>query len=240
MSGYQPYESPGGIGPAVIPVEDPPVIARMPDLDGGLYTEEFDHPRATLWPFSRRLSRQKTAFAAAAAVVVLFGGWMILGGGSDDDQTAQESWQPAPPAASAPEAPRWEANSESKTDAITLDEVQPRHEASKALPAAFEKIPAEKSDAENVDETAVKVITKPPAGDIRPRVAANRPVVIGTPVPPVEPAECKKDWSTMNSAEYYWAVRRRSEAAMTAGNVQPSDDTARLNGVIETPTARMY
>ena len=212
----------------------------MPDLDDGLYSDELDHSQASLWPFARRLSKQTKVLAAAAVVAVLFGVWMIFGGNSSDHQTAHESWQPAPPAASAPEAPRWDANAESKTDAITLDEVQTHRDVGKALPTAFQEISNEKPSVQDGDETSVKVIAKPPVEEIRPRVAANRPVVIGTPVPPAQAALSNQDWNTMDTNEYYWAVRRRSEAALNARNAQHGDNTARLNGVIETPAVRMY
>ncbi len=218
MSAYQPYDSPSedGFGPA----EDPPVIARMPDLDENLYAEEFGHEASEAELSARRLSMPKMVLAASVAVVVIVGGWMILGSGSGDDQSAQESWQPPPPAASAPEAPRWDGDADSKTDAITLDEVLPRRPLGIALPTAFEETPVEKPAADKTVEQAVKVVAKPPATNILPRVAVNRSVAIGTPVPSVTSYPNMQDWPSMSKAEYYWAVRQRSGGAINARNVR--------------------
>ena len=255
MSGYQVYESTSenGFAPAASPAENPPIIVSMPDLDGNLDAEEsdteesdaeeFGRPSVAAVPSVGRLSRSKISVAIIAVAVVLIGGWIIFGGGSVADQSARESWQHTPPAASATEAPPWNANAESKTIAVKLDEVLPRLAPGKTLPTIFEEAPVKKPYTNKTDEKAVKVVAKPPAADILPRVAANRSLAIETPVPPAKMAAVKQGRSSLSVDEYYWAVRRRSEADKNVPKnaaTHRRHGTARLDDVSETRTGRMY
>ncbi len=227
MSDYQDYESTSedGFAPAMSPAEDPPVIAKMPDLDGNLYSGDSDCPSIETEQSVRSLSMPKMVMALIVAAVVPIGGWIIFGGGSDADQTARESYQPAPPAASAPEAPHWNRDAESKTAVIKLDEILPRRASGETLPAAFEDNTFKRPGVYQTVENAVEAVAKTPAADILPRVATNRSLTIGTPVPPAKTLTSKQDWSSLNEAEYYWAVRRHSEATTNARSVQRGDDT---------------
>ena len=225
MSGYQVYESASedGSGLAMSPAEDPPVIAKMPDFDDNLYPGDSDCPSVETEQSVRSLSGPKMVVVLIAAAVVPIGGWIIFGGGSDAEQSARESYQPAPPAASAPEAPHWDRDAESQTAVIKLDEILPRRALGETLPAALEDNSFKRADAYQTVNNAVKAVAKSSAADILPRVATNRAIAIGTPVPPAKTIIGKQDWS--NLSEYYWAVRRRSEAATNIRSVQRGDDT---------------
>lgn len=225
MSGYQVYESASEDGPglAMSPAEDPPVIAKMPDFDDNLYFENSDCPSVETEQSVRSLSMPKMVVAMIAAAVVPIGGWLIFSGGSDAEQTALETYQTAPPAASAPEVPHWDGDTESQTAVIKLDEILPRRSSGETLPAAFEDNSFKRPGAYQTVENAVKAEARTSAGYILPRVATNRSLAIGTPVSPAKTITGKQDRS--NLSEYYWAVRRRSEAATNIRSVQRSDDT---------------
>lgn len=256
MSGFHIYESTSedGFAHADSSGENTPVIARIPDLESGYYADESDHLSTTVGKNSRRLSMPKLAMAATVAVTVLIAGWIIFGGA---DHLDQESWQQTPPAASAPEAPLWDANDESKTAAIKLDEVIPLRPADTTPSTTIPPTDLEETPynpyANTTNEKTLQTAAKPAATDIRPSVAANRLLVIATPVPPANPIAADRDWSTLSDGEYYWAVRRRSVATTNVRGLQQGNDmadnqakpqkpapTARLGGVIETPTVRVY
>lgn len=233
MSGYQVYESTpeGEFTHTETPGENPAVIARMPDLDGDLYDAESDHPSTTTGLNVRQLSVPKVAMALTAAATVLFAGWIIFGNSNNSNQ---ESWRQTPPAASAPEAPLWNAKDESKTAAIKLDEVLPQWPA-RTTPSTDSEDTPDNSHANSAGDTANKktkqVAAKPSINDIRPpmaatRVAANRPLVIATPVPPAQPLANGRDWSTFNENEYYWAVRQCSTPATNARSLQHGNNMA--------------
>jgi hypothetical protein len=283
MSGYRIYNSSAddGLVPATVSTEDPPVIARIPDLDRNFFARKLDSGQAAhlsiLSALSlRRFSKSKIAAFAATAAVLLIGGWIFFGG-SDTDQSARESWLPTPPAASAPEAPLWNAVAESKKAVIKVDEALPHRIPGNPLPATFEKTPLENTNASLPDQnvsiaenrntkptqfqlaensqtpasrpamptntTTSRLATKPLARDILPRVAANRPLVIGTPIPPAKSTVENQDLSQLSKDEYYWMVRRHSVGNKTARTNEVKTQkpaAARLDGTIETPNVGMY
>ena len=252
MNVYQPYDS---TSEAVCDVDenlggnldgDPMVIARLPDIDGNHDRKKNKpSPAAAISAFPRRWPiLSKKVIAATGVAVLLVVCWLIFAG-SDSDP---ESWRPAPPAASAPETPPW--NSEAEPKAVIASKVSRPNATSIKLDEVLPRSPATKKQ------------TKKSAPVQLPQATSNRPLVIGTPIPPQNVTANNRDWATLSDSEYYWAVRRRSDAEAYRTAVKPNSGLssqypadgrpsgpaaapprsgkARLNGVIETPTVRVY
>lgn len=225
---------------------DSPVIARFPDLNNhgirkNVLNSIVNAAEKTRFPYS---ILPKKALWPIAAVLFLGVGWLIMYG-SDSEPSNAGSWQHDPPAAAAPEAPRWNPSADRKITSTVIQETERRPE-SDIKPAVNE-------------ETAPET------------VQPQTPLVVGTPVPPVDLAANENenkniDWMRLNNSEYYWTVRNRSlsEDATCRTAARPNIDAnsvprsavdsqqggentaphhagkVRLDGVIETPTVRVY
>ena len=262
MSGSQAYDfaskQGGDVGGSL--VEEPMVIARLPDI-GRDQGDKKSRPStaATSSAFPRRWpALSKKAIGATGVAVLLVVCWLIFAG-SDSDS---ESWRPPPPAASAPEAPHWNGEAEPKAviaskvfrpsaRSIKLDEVLPRRTTREKLVGKI-STPKPVKEMPTRNPATGKQVQK--SADVQlPRATSNRPPVIGTPIPPQNMAANNRDWATLSNSEYYWAVRRRSESEACrtaskpnsgrpsgAGVASERPGPARLKGVIETPTVRVY
>ncbi len=246
------------------PTDDIMVIARFPDLDKHCtrnnviqsFFEATDKSRFPSWILPKKV------VWLIAAVLFLAVGWLIFYG-SDPEPANTGSWQPDPPAAAAPEAPRWNGGIDRKITSTVIQETprRPENETKVAANELDETTP--RHEQEIADTTIRKVDEKVAPADMQ----AQTPLVIGTPIPRANLGENENrnvDWTSLSNSEYYWAVRSRSgdascrtaarpdidlsSAPRQSAEPQPSGETAapgrngtvRLNGVIETPTVRVY
>ena len=292
MSGCQAYDiaSSDGCFADGNPAEGPAVIARFPDL--GSRTNHKPARRASNEAAERRWTVPSKKVLGAAGTTVFLIVCLLIFYNSESDP---DSWEPVPPAVSAPEAPLWNgetvaetaiASKPSRPDAtsIKLDEVLPQQtpqekRVNRPLSAeVFLNPPAVNAESailgvkEPVNSAAPGTPTRTwnspaskqtehPASKHPARATSNRPLIIGTPAPQQNSTLDTRNLAALSDTEYYWAVRRRSEAAayQTAakpearepqnppygqadnhGTAPAGIGKARLNGVIEPPSVRVY
>jgi len=269
MSDCQAYDlasnEGGGIGGN--PIEEPMVIARLPDISRS-HSHKNDHekdrkkskssPAEAIVAFPRQWpALTKKVIGATVAVVLLVVCWLIFAGSSDP-----ESLRPAPPAAAAPETPLWNGKTElGETEPKTV--IASKVSRPSAKPIKLDEVLSHEVLSHGVLSHGVLSHGVPSRRTPREKPAGgSRPLVIGTPVPPKNVAANDRDWATLSESEYYWAVRRRSESDTCRTAAKPNSGLssqhpagrqtsepgaapeqtgkARLNGVIETPTVRVY